>query len=103
MPQIWMTYDELAGLLDCGVLEARERVQREGLDRRKSRDGNIRIKLSFPMIAMFVAKIKGEVMPVDRVIEDLRQVHAKMVSYEGGALQDQRSDDSSAPRAALAG
>jgi hypothetical protein len=36
--QIWMTYEELAGMLDCTVLEARERIHLERLDR-NSRDG----------------------------------------------------------------
>ena len=26
MPQIWMTYEELASMLDCSVAEARERA-----------------------------------------------------------------------------
>ena len=27
MPQIWMTYEELAGMLDCTVMEAREAAE----------------------------------------------------------------------------
>lgn len=105
MPQIWMTYDELAGLLDCGMQEAQDRVRREGLDRKQSRDGRTRIKLSFPMIAMFVARIKGEVVPLDRAIEDLRVVHGMMKSYEEHQAQiaHQRAEDSNHPPAALTG
>jgi hypothetical protein len=104
MPQIWMTYDELAGLLDCGLQEVRDRVRREGLDRKQSRDGHARVKLSFPMIAMFVARIKGEVVPLDRAIEDLRVVHGMMKSYEEHQAQVvDRAEDSSNPPVALAG
>lgn len=103
MPQIWMTYDELAGLLDCGVLEARERVQREGLDRKKSRDGNTRVKLNFALIAMFVARIKGEDSTIDRAIEDLRVVHGQMKSYEQHQLEDRRTDNAGHSPAAMAG
>ena len=49
MPQIWMTYEELAGMLDCTVMEARERVHLERLDRKISRDGKKRAKLSVAM------------------------------------------------------
>jgi hypothetical protein len=38
MPQIWMTYEELAGMLDCTVMEARERAYLERLDQKISRD-----------------------------------------------------------------
>jgi len=102
MPQIWMTYDELAGLLDCGVLQARERVQQEGLDRKKSRDGNTRVKLNFALMAMFIAKIKGEFNPLDRAIQDIREVHAQMKGYEDrqAQLEDLRAKDEPA---ALAG
>jgi hypothetical protein len=105
MPQIWMTYDELAGLLDCGMDEARDRVRREGLDRKQSRDGHTRVKLNFPMIAMFVARIKGEVVPLDRAIEDLRVVHGMMKSYEDhqAEIQNPRADDAGNPPVALAG
>lgn len=59
MPQIWMTYEELAVMLDCSIPEARERVQLERLDRKLSRDGKTRAKLSASMIAIFIDRLKN--------------------------------------------
>ncbi|SFP80665.1 hypothetical protein SAMN05216330_110183 [Bradyrhizobium sp. Ghvi] len=47
MPQIWMTYDELATLCECTGSEARLRAIHLSLDRRKSRDGATRVKLTW--------------------------------------------------------
>ena len=46
MPQIWLTYEELAVLMDCDPAAARSAASAIQLDRRKSRDGNTRAKLS---------------------------------------------------------
>lgn len=78
MPQIWMTYEEIAGLLDCSVEEAREQVQDQRLDRKKSRDGKTRAKLCLPWIGLFIAKLMAADQPVDRAIRDLRQAHGMM-------------------------
>jgi hypothetical protein len=75
MPQIWMTYEELAALLDCTVMEACERVQLERLDRKISRDGQRRAKLSREMIGVFIERIRGIDYGVDRAVDDLQLVH----------------------------
>lgn len=75
MPQIWMTYEELAALLDCTVMEACERVHLERLDRKISRDGQRRAKLSLEMIGIFIDRIKGSDDGVDRAVDDLGHVH----------------------------
>ena len=46
MPQIWLTYDELAALMDCDPADARSAALAIRLDRRKSRDGQTRAKLT---------------------------------------------------------
>jgi len=46
MPQIWLTYDELAVLMDCDGAEARSAAAAIPLDRRRSRDGHPRVKLN---------------------------------------------------------
>jgi hypothetical protein len=46
VPQIWLTYDELATLMDCDREEARGAAAAIRLDRRKSRDGHTRAKLT---------------------------------------------------------
>jgi hypothetical protein len=51
VPQIWLTYKEFAALMNCDPAEARKVSIAAGLDRRKSRDGQTRIKLT-PALAM---------------------------------------------------
>jgi hypothetical protein len=75
MPQIWMTYEELAGLLDCSTMEARSHVHLERLDRKISRDGQKRAKLNMAMMGIFIARIKRIDDATDRAVEDLRQAH----------------------------
>ncbi|MBC9983247.1 hypothetical protein HA482_34185, partial [Bradyrhizobium sp. INPA_01384B] len=50
MPQIWMTYDELGMLCGCSAGEARVQALHWALDRRRSRDGNTRVKLNFALM-----------------------------------------------------
>lgn len=49
MPQIWLTYEELAELFNCDPARARSTAAAIGLDRRKSRDGRTRAKLTAPL------------------------------------------------------
>jgi hypothetical protein len=81
MPQIWMTYEELAALLDCTVVDARKRVHLEHLDRKLSRDGKKRVKLSLAMIGLFIERIKTVDYATDLVVDDLRQVHALLRAH----------------------
>ena len=45
MPQIWMTYGEIAALLGCTAEAVRAKAVARSLDRKKSRDGLTRVKL----------------------------------------------------------
>ncbi|WP_426418656.1 hypothetical protein [Bradyrhizobium genosp. A] len=54
MPQIWLTYDELAALMDCDGAEARSGAAAIPLDRRKSRDGHTRVKLNAYLTEAFL-------------------------------------------------
>jgi hypothetical protein len=78
MPQIWMTYEELAGMLDCTVMEAREIVHLERLDRKISRDGKKRAKLSITMVGMFIERLKTTEFVMNYAVDDLRRVHDLM-------------------------
>ena len=78
MPQIWMTYEELAGMLDCTVMQARERVKLECLDRKISHDGEKRAKLSVAMTRIFIERIKTRTLAMDQALDDLRAVHGLM-------------------------
>jgi hypothetical protein len=70
-----MTYEELAGMLDCTVIEARDRVYLERLDLKLSRDGKKRAKLNVAMISIFIDRLKTIDYAMDRVVDDLRHVH----------------------------
>ena len=79
MPQIWMTYGEIAGLLGCDEGQARTHAAIRSLDRKKSRDGLSRVKLDHYCMAFFFAKIRGADADLDRAILELREVHSELV------------------------
>jgi len=60
VPQIWMTYGELGALLDCDAATARDRAVVMLLDRRRSRDGNTRVKLSPKLSDLFLDRMARE-------------------------------------------
>lgn len=78
MPQIWMTYEELATLNGCNRSEARLRAIHLSLDRRKSRDGATRVKLDLALTAKFFASVRESDFDLDSAIEALRATHRQM-------------------------
>jgi hypothetical protein len=78
MPQIWMTYDELATLSGCTAAEARLQALQLSLDRRKSRDGNTRVKLSPALMGRFFETIRETDPALDDAIAALRETHRQM-------------------------
>ena len=78
MPQIWMTYQELGTLCGYSADEARLQAQQLPLDRRKSRDGNTRVKLNAALIARFLETIREADSDLDHVIAALRDRHQQM-------------------------
>lgn len=54
MPQIWLTYDELAAFMGCDPERARGTALAIRLDRRKSRDGRTRVKLTASLTEAFL-------------------------------------------------
>lgn len=88
MPQIWMTYEELATLSGCTAAEARVQALHLSLDRRKSRDGNTRIKLDVALMARFFETIREGEFGLDDAITALREAHRQM---SGGLSSDQDS------------
>ena len=57
MPQIWLTYGELAALMNCDPARARSAAVAMRLDRRKSRDGQTRAKLTPSLTDAFLQAI----------------------------------------------
>lgn len=88
MPQIWMTYDELATLSGCSATEARVLALHLLLDRRKSRDGNTRVKLDFGLMTRFFETIREGEFGLDDAVTALRETHRQM---SGGFDSDQDS------------
>jgi hypothetical protein len=82
MPQIWMTYEELANLLGCTVAEVRYRIHLERLDRKLSRDGNKRVKLSPSMIVIFIEWLKTVDFSTNIAVDELRHVHHQLRSSD---------------------
>lgn len=78
MPQIWMTYDELATLSGCSAAEARVQALHLSLDRRKSRDGNTRVKLSPALMGRFFETVREAEFDLDDAITALRETHRQM-------------------------
>ena len=78
MPQIWMTYGEIAGLLGCDESQARAHAAARSLDRKKSRDGFTRVKLDPHCMALFFARIRGPHADLDRAILELWEVHGEL-------------------------
>ncbi len=87
MPQVWMTYDELATLCGCSPTEARLRARHLSLRRRKSSDGATRVKLDLALTAKFFANIREADFDLERAIEALRETHRQMAEL----LTDERT------------
>jgi hypothetical protein len=81
-----MTYDELATLSGCSAAEARVQALHLSLDRRKSRDGNTRVKLDLALMARFFETIREAEFSLDDAILALRETHRQMA---GGLAADQ--------------
>lgn len=88
MPQIWMTYDELATLSGCSAAEARLQALHLSLDRRKSRDGNTRVKLNLALMACFFETVREAEFDLDEAVAALRDAHRQM---SGVLVTDQAS------------
>jgi ribosomal protein L20 len=85
MPQIWMTYSEIAALLGCDADDARVQAMLRSLDRKKSRDGLTRVKLDLLWMARFYATVRDADVMLDRAIRELQIVHTDM-NREGGEV-----------------
>jgi hypothetical protein len=78
MPQIWMTYNELAVLCGCSAADAKLRVNHLSLDRKKSRDGITRTKLNLALTAKFFEMVKQTDCNLDMAIEELQHTYHQM-------------------------
>ena len=96
VPQIWLTYDELAALMDCDPARARGAAAAIRLDRRKSRDGHTRAKLPPALAEAFLQGILRQHLEreIAACAGDLRAMRERMAA---------RSDALPRLRSAIAG
>ena len=88
MPQIWMTYDELADMLDTGAPAARKHAIEMGWSRRRSHDGQSRVKLPEHVAAGYLERCfhrrLAEMQASPRAVSNMqRQVAEAFVASDG--------------------
>lgn len=87
MPQIWLTYDELAALIGCDASAARASAAAMPLDRRRSHDGLTRAKLNARLTEVFLERavrrwINREVATCAGDLQMLRELMAAQAAVE---------------------
>jgi hypothetical protein len=82
VPQFWLTYDELAVLMDCDAATARSTAAAIPLDRRRSRDGLTRAKLNAALSEIFLEQLMRRLLDreVAACADDLRAMHETMAA-----------------------
>jgi hypothetical protein len=80
VPQIWLTYEELAALMSCDGSSARNAAIALRLDRRRSRDGQTRAKLTPQLTEAFLERVLREHIERDvaACADALRAKHEQM-------------------------
>jgi hypothetical protein len=80
VPQIWLTYSEFAAFMNCDPAEARKASIAARLDRRRSRDGQTRIKLSPPLTTVFLDTLMRQFLErqMTACASDLHALHEVM-------------------------
>jgi hypothetical protein len=93
VPQIWLTYDELAALMDCDPAGARGAALAIQLDRRKSRDGQTRAKLTASLTEAFLDRELRQRLEREIVAcaGDLRAMRERMAAHSAVAAPKSRS------------
>jgi hypothetical protein len=73
-----MTYYEMSDLIGGDALEARMYSIDKDLDRKKSRDGQTRVKLDLPLVTLFLAKVRATDNALDEATRKLHEIHNDM-------------------------
>jgi hypothetical protein len=80
-----MTYNEMSDLIGGEALEARIYSIDKALDRKKSRDGQTRVKLDLPLVTLFLAKVRATDNALDEATRKLHEIHNDMARPRQGA------------------
>jgi hypothetical protein len=92
VPQIWLTYNELAAWMNCDRAGARVAAMAIGLDRRKSRDGQTRAKLTPALAQAFLDDILRQRLEqeIAACAGDLRLMRERMAAHTTAVPQPRR-------------
>ncbi len=90
MPQIWMTYNELAALMNCDAATARAIASEMPLDRRKSHDGHTRAKLNAKLTEIFLDRLARQWIDreISTCVGELHAVHDRMTLRPAATLRE---------------
>lgn len=69
MPEIWVTYEELATLFGCTEVTARKLALKQRLDRKTGKDGKSRVQLCSVGVAVFAQKLRAPNEALDQAVE----------------------------------
>jgi len=91
VPQIWLTYDELAVLMNCDAASARSAAAAFRLDRRRSRDGHTRTKLTPPLVEAFFDRVLQQRLDheIAACAGDLRAMRERMARQSAAVTEVQ--------------
>jgi hypothetical protein len=90
VPQFWLTYVELAELMNCDAAAARAAAAAIPLDRRRSRDGLTRAKLNAALSEIFLEQLVRRLLDreVAECADDLRRLRETMAAQSESAATD---------------
>jgi hypothetical protein len=86
MPQLWLTFEEIADLFDCDAAGARSRVIANQWERRRCHDGLTRAQLPSEAAHEFMLRYTRKHESPDATVDEFDAARAGCVSDAGGAL-----------------
>lgn len=84
MPEIWVTYEELATLFGCTELTARKLALKHRLDRKTGKDGKSRVQLCPVGVAIFAHKLRAPNEALDQAVQ---QQHSQITEMKASLMK----------------
>jgi len=91
MPQLWLTFDEIADLFDCDSAGARSRVIANQWERRRCHDGLTRAQLPSEAAHEFMLRYTRKHESPDAPIDEFDAARASRAPDAGGASDRYRA------------